>query len=836
MQDISSLILKYKGPHPYLKILKKKISSGEGLTPTQITMATKMLVSVATLTKDKSFLPSGDIKDLNVDWDRYIERKPFNHQKIGTNWLLNKNKGILADDMGLGKRIADDIPTLTPEGWTPHGSLKQNDYVIGSNGKKTKVLATYPSSFDEYYTIVFSDGTQVESCENHLWSVYSPLANKNSSYLNLTVKQMLNEHLEIERKDICSNKIKTFYKNKDNSCKWFIPMVDVVDFKQQKVDLDPYLLGCMLGRDSLDVNIANLDKKIKEEIDNRFFENCKLSNFSFSGFIPEEYIFNAPEVRLEVLQGLFDINASCSQSGIIEFISSSKKLSDNIVELVQSFGGTVKIVPGKEKSFLLKVNFPPHVIPFKVQKKIDTFLKEKKKYPFRGIKEIKYSRAAKGQCIKVEAEDSLYVINNYTVTHNTQTVTMAIIENNEKTIIVCPKTLRLNWKVELSIFIDSSKISIIEKKWINNDIIIVNYDIIHKYFQNIIKSKFKLIVADEAHYVKNGTKSRRGKTFGKIANKIPKTWLVTGTPMANRPMDYYNLLKICKHPLGKNKQEFGRRYCGGKLTDFGWDFSGASNLKDLHYRTNDIMLRRLTKEVIDLPEKIRIPTYLNFTSAQEKAYVKFVNAKFQEIYDNVKNPASEHYQKNLFQGEGFIELAAKRMFCALEKLKDGSLKEVLKNCTEQGHKVVIFTNFTAVIDYIKDLYGHKCVVLDGRVKEKQRQVNIEKFQKENFIEIMACNYMVGAEGTTFTAADVTVANDLPFSPHLVLQGEKRTHRIGQKNKVKILFPIYKGTKEEEIFDVIRAKMENITIAIDNIEGVEFETETETNIIKKLINP
>jgi len=516
MSKISELILKYQGPHPYLKILKKKLEEGEELTLTQNSMAEKMLVSVAAIQKNKTLLPIDEIKDFEIDWGKYKIRPPYIHQKVGTNWLLNKLKGILADDCGLGK---------------------------------------------------------------------------------------------------------------------------------------------------------------------------------------------------------------------------------------------------------------------------------------------------------------------------TQSTVMAIVEKNEKTIIICPKTLRLNWKIELSIFMDEKNISIINNKWVDNKVIIINYDKIHKYINEIVKAKFKLGVADEAHYVKN-SKSRRSKFFSKIANKTKTTWLLTGTPMANRPMDFFNLLKICKHTLGKNKTDFGRRYCGGKKTDFGWDYSGASNLKDLHYRTQDVMLRRMTSEAIDLPSKLRIPYYLEFSSRQFQAYEKAVNDKFQEIYDNINNPESEHYQKNLFSGEGFVKLAAKRMFCALEKIKDGSLKEMLDSCIEQGHKVVVFTNFTAIVDYVKEIYGKKCVTLDGRIKEKQRQLNIENFQSNSSIDVCICNYIVGSEGVTLTSATMMIMNDLPFSPHLVLQGEKRIHRIGQKQKVQIYFPFYKDTIEEDIFEGIKQKIEYINAAIDDIDEIVFKSEGD--FIKSLL--
>lgn len=388
----------------------------------------------------------------------------------------------------------------------------------------------------------------------------------------------------------------------------------------------------------------------------------------------------------------------------------------------------------------------------------------------------------------------------------------AIYGGFKKVLIVCPAFLKLNWQAELGYFTIQDEISILTSKSFNiKKFNIINYDILKKYKKELLKEKFDLIIADEAHLLKN-LQSIRTKQFISIANKTKNVWLLTGTPIANRPIDFYSLLKICKHELGKNKQLFGMRYCNGQANYFGgMDFSGASNLKELHFKTLDVILRRKKEDVLDLPEKIQTPILLEL--ANFKKYENAVEDYYNKLYIEVNDPNSDLYGKDISQGSVLAELSCYRKFCALEKVKDGSLFELIDNQLSEFGRCVVFTGYHQTADLIQEHYKNNCGLIDGRIDPIEKQKRIDVFQSGKGPDILVCNINI-AIGITLTNACIGIFNDLPWSPALLQQAIDRLHRISQTQKVNLLFPVYKNTIDEIMLNVLRDKIKNINEAVD----------------------
>ena len=405
----------------------------------------------------------------------------------------------------------------------------------------------------------------------------------------------------------------------------------------------------------------------------------------------------------------------------------------------------------------------------------------------------------------------------------TSTIIAALETGAKKILIICPATLKINWKREIENYSDRS-IFISEGKTFSteHDFVIINYDIIKNFHDTkkkdesqVIAANFDLVVVDEAHYIKNPT-AQRTKLINDIAKNVDRLWLLTGTPMTSRPMDYFNLLHLIESPVAKNWMAYAIRYCSGYQFNVGgrkvWNVTGSSNLEELRDRTTGLVLRRLKENVLDLPEKIITPVYLRLKS---KAYEE-VMGEYYDWYD--KNP--EESKSLTVQ---FTKLTKVRQIIADEKILQTI--EIAENIIEQGKKVIIFCNFTDSLNKICQHFGKTAVKVDGSMSKPERQHSVDNFQESDKVKVFVGNIKAAGVGLTLTAGEAVIMNDLSFLPSDHAQAEDRAYRYGQKNNVLVYYPIFENTIEGVIYDILNNKKQVIaTVMGDNLNSSDMAEE------------
>lgn len=405
----------------------------------------------------------------------------------------------------------------------------------------------------------------------------------------------------------------------------------------------------------------------------------------------------------------------------------------------------------------------------------------------------------------------------------TSTIIAALETKAKKILIICPATLKLNWKREIENYSDRP-IYIAEGKNFSteHDFVIINYDIIKNFHDpksktktEIQKAKFDLVIVDEAHYIKNA-QAQRTKLINDIVKDIDRLWLLTGTPMTSRPIDYYNLLYLVDSPVAKNWMAYVIRYCAGYQFKVGprkvWNVMGSSNLEELRDRTSNTILRRLKEDVLDLPDKIITPIYLRLKS---KAYEELMG----EYYEWYRSKPDESSSLTV----QFTKLTKVRQVIANEKISQTI--ELAENIIEQGKKVIIFCNFTDSLNQIVSHFGKAAVKIDGSMSKVERQHSVDQFQENDKVTVFVGNIKAAGVGITLTAAEAVIMNDLSFLPSDHSQAEDRAYRIGQKNNVLVYYPLFENTIEGLIYDILSAKKKVIaTVMGDNLGGADFVEE------------
>lgn len=795
--------------------------------------------------------------NVEVDFEKYNNilakngKKLYEHQERGIKFLLSRNGSILADDMGLGKGVITSTLAITPTGKKIFGDLKVGDAIIGSNGKPFNVIGVYPQGLKDIYKITFNDGYSITTDGSHLWTVSSNNSGENSKnrknrYITISTEQMLDENLVLEQIGTGWNekrpyKFKTYYKQKNGNSKWQIPIVKPIEFENNNIlPIEPYLLGLSLGDGNFTKSSAIAIELHKDDFDELFngvtlteqkscennrkaYINYHASDIKELGlentksdtkFIPEIYKYSSVENRLAILQGLMDTDGHCMKSkngkfNGTEYSTTSERLADDVAEIVHSLGGIVrkKSKIGKykkedgtivecKKAYRLNIKMPNKFNPFRLKRKADTYNLPNKYKISRYIKNIEPCGQGETVCIAVDAPDKLYVTEHAIVTHNTTQSIIAALESGAKNIlIVCPSSVKINWKREIEVFCDD--VAIVEgRKWNKAKFTIINYDILKnfhtlgdgkkkkptdpvlEYNRELVNANFDLVIIDEAHYLKNN-KSIRGEIMVDLIvnNNIPKTWLLTGTPIANRPMDFYNLLKIIKAQIANNWQYFAMRYCdarkmfrtlkNGKKKQI-WLTDGASNLEELALKTKNLILRRLKNDVLDMPDKIVTPVYHELTNKGWDEYDR--------LWDDYLEKRKVEKKRGSIQRD-LVELILLRKFIAMEAIPQTI--EMVENMLETGKKVIIFTSFTDELNELADYFGKKCVTHNGPMSDREKQKSVDNFQENPNISVFIGNIKSAGVGITLTKANFVVFNSFDWVPGNNEQAEDRCIFSGQ---------------------------------------------------------
>ena len=415
----------------------------------------------------------------------------------------------------------------------------------------------------------------------------------------------------------------------------------------------------------------------------------------------------------------------------------------------------------------------------------------------------------------------------------TSTIIAALETGSKKVLIVCPASLKINWQREIENYSDRPVFIAEGKKFsTEHDFVIVNYDILKNFHDSdpkkkedslLLQSNFDLVILDEAHMISN-VQAQRTKIINSFAKKVSRVWLLTGTPMTSRPMNYYNLLNLIESPVAQNWKAYAIRYCQGFQFTAGkrkvWNVSGASNLEELRDRTSKQILRRLKEDVLDLPDKIITPVYLRLKSKE---------------YEDLMGEYFDWYDKNPDESSSltvqFSKLMKVRKVIANEKTKQTI--EFAENILEQGKKVIIFTNFTDTLQTIYQHFGKQAVYLDGSCSNSVRQQAVDQFQTDDKVRVFVGNLKAAGVGLTLTAAEVVIMNDLSFVPAEHAQAEDRAYRYGQKSNVLVYYPLFENTIEGVIYDMLNKKKQIISTVMG--DGIMESTGDIVEEILKLIN-
>ena len=374
-----------------------------------------------------------------------------------------------------GRAQPYDAKVLTPWGFVSLGTLRVGDLVIGSNGLPTPVLGVYPQGRRPVFRVTAQDGASTICCGEHLWTVTTPDDRRRGLSRTLETREMIGQ---LKRGHIH---------------RYELPMVEFVEFEPQELPMDPYALGLLLGDGCLTTSttpsfstadpelaaaleeaLDGIELRRKNDVDYvlRNVDGHRggvivsnpvtliLRDLGLAGtrsstkFVPDAYLHNSATVRLQVLQGLLDTDGGpVTQDGRtcrVQYTTTSTQLRDDVVFLVRSLGGVAywrtrlaagrkpgrakgRDVPYRTDAYVLDIRLPAGFSPFRLTRKQSAYDATGGGRPMRFIQSIEQAGEQKTLCIQVAAEDSLYVTDDFLVTHNTLNDAFIILDEAQNT-------------------------------------------------------------------------------------------------------------------------------------------------------------------------------------------------------------------------------------------------------------------------------------------------------------------------------------------------------------------------------------------------------------------
>jgi len=383
--------------------------------------------------------------------DRIIKSKRINTemgQRLAVCWARQ-----------LGKEQPYSANVLTPKGFVKMGNLKLDDNVIAADGTKSKITDIFEQGKKDVYKITFDDGAVAECGLEHLWKYQTKKQRATTSNFQVgTLKDIFNY---LNPNGDSYEKYRPRYKKKYIA----IPLCQPVIFDKKNLNIDPYVLGCLIGDGGLScrhISFTSADDGIMDKLASRLPDTLKLRRYkrnnhyqcyirsghglrnlmieelrtlnlmgkkSKDKFIPPDYLISDVSDRIDLLRGLCDTDGSITEKGVIEYCTVSPDLAKDVQYLVHSLGGKCSVKFSENKflgRYRLRIRLAK-INPFYLKRKADRFVVDYGRSDVRFIWKIEKVRQEQSRCILIDNPEHLYLTDNFIVTHNSITLGIFVI-------------------------------------------------------------------------------------------------------------------------------------------------------------------------------------------------------------------------------------------------------------------------------------------------------------------------------------------------------------------------------------------------------------------------
>lgn len=427
-----------------------------------------------------------------------------------------------------------------------------------------------------------------------------------------------------------------------------------------------------------------------------------------------------------------------------------------------------------------------------------------------------------------------------------QTITFLASVKESTTLIVAPTSLLYNWKSEFKKFAPNMKVCILNgniqerseiiKNHKDFDVLITTYNLLKRDIEHYENKEFDYCILDEAQNIKNAS-SQNAKAVKSI--KAKNRFALTGTPIENSLMELWSIFDFIMPGYLYDEKKFTTRYHRRLEED-------EIIVEELNKLIKPFILRRYKKDVIkELPDKIEKKLIVPLEEEQHKVYSTYAKHAQELIEKKVRD---DEFKNSKIEILSYITKL--RQICldpsvVMENYTGGSgkieaLLEVVNGGIDQGHKILVFSQFTSVLSNIANEFKKNDIsysYLDGSTPSKQRGKLVDDFNKDN-TSVFLISLKAGGTGLNLTSADIVIHFDPWWNPAVEDQATDRAHRIGQENVVEVIKLVAEGTIEEKIISLQdeKRKLINRVVGEDTELGGNISTLSDEDLMSLFMRP
>jgi superfamily II DNA or RNA helicase len=761
--------------------------------------------------------------------------------------------GILADDMGVGKAQSTACLVLTPNGWQRFGDLRVGDSVMNDEGGISRVTGVFPQGKLPAFRVVFSDGAMTVCSDDHLWLVNSAVRKRRGCPPRVLPLSEIRERL----RDAAGNArhyipiaapmrfgparslpLEPYFLGCLLGDGGFSSRSSVLLTSADEGLIEECRRLAPTGTEIVEVRrygyrvrmAATSDPSIRA----RNAVRAVLDEYGLSGrtatkkFVPTDYLLADVSQRLGLLQGLMDTDGYVDARGHVEYCSSSEQLMNDVMFIVRSLGGTARLryraspkyrhkgeLRTGKPAWRVTIALPDEFNPFRIARKADRYRGRPKYPPSRAIVDVIPLEPREMQCISVDSPSRLYVTDDFIVTHNTVQVIAHVQRRKEDegpspVLVIAPTSVTHTWENEIKKFAPSLRTLRLQSgsdraakydMLHDYDVVVTSYALARLDAHQLERFRFRTLVLDEAQNAKNPASQIAKVVRGLQADH---RLALTGTPVENSLRDLWAIFGFVEPGLLGSETSFRRRF---ELPIADGDEGAAAVLRS---RLEPFVLRRTKEDVAkELPERTEAVIECELTALQRRLYRGIAEAARRDVLAKYDEDGGEATTVHVLAA-----LTRLRQVCAHPGLlapeylddPDASGKfdafiETVDEVLDGGHKVLVFSAFASMLRIMRTALDRRAVrygYLDGSTKDRDRQLEVERFMSDDGPPVFLCSLKAGGVGLTLTAADYVVLYDPWWNPAVERQAIDRTHRIGQTRPVTAYRMVTVGSVEEKI--------------------------------------